>query len=101
MPASGCHRFRACTPHFPPGPGEASSTRGAASAEAAADEVTLTNILRLLPRLRPAVPLSPVERAFVLGARATFEQLAKVCDDLLARQPAAPASPTPGATASL
>ncbi len=82
-------------------PAEESSTMGAASAQAAADEATLTNILRLLHRVRPAAPLSPVERAFVLGARAMFEQLAKVCDDLLARQSAAHASPTPGATASL
>lgn len=62
-------------------------------ANPATDEAALMNILRLLNRVRPDEPLTPVQRAFLLGARAMFEELKQICDQFLKRQPAPTAAP--------
>ena len=65
-----------------------------------ADEAALVNVLRLLNRIGHPAPLAPVERAFVLGAKAMFVELMQICDHLLepskrAEVPTPPALPTP------
>ena len=62
--------------------------------EATASEAALMNILRLLNGIGGSRPLTPVERSFVLGAKAMFEELVRVCGVLLA---AAPAGESPSA----
>jgi hypothetical protein len=69
---------------------------GAAPERPAADEAALLNLLRLLNQVRTTRPLEPVERAFVLGAREVFEELARVCDGLLAAPPSPDLSTTAG-----
>jgi hypothetical protein len=66
---------------------------GAVSEQPAADEAALMNLLRLLNQLRTCPALTPVERAFVLGAKAVFQELAAVCDAVLAPPPASAAPP--------
>jgi hypothetical protein len=72
-------------------------------------ERALLSVLRLLDRCLGHLVLSPVDRAFVYGAKSTFEQLATECDALLkrkssgqARRPTSPSEPpkfAPEATA--
>ncbi len=57
---------------------------GAMLEQPAVDEAALMNLLRLLNQVRASRALTPVERAFVLGARAVFEELARVCHAALA-----------------
>jgi hypothetical protein len=64
----------------------------------AADEAALMNILRILNQIKVAP--SPIERAFVLGAKALFEGLTQICTQLLAplstrATPDLPAAPKP------
>jgi len=66
----------------------------------AAEEAALMGVLRILNRVKVPRPLTPVERSFVVGAKALFEELTEVCDQLLAAQraeepPAPPAQPAP------
>ncbi|MBX9585099.1 MAG: hypothetical protein K2X87_32740, partial [Gemmataceae bacterium] len=58
----------------------------------AADEAAVVHILRILHRVRDAGTLAPIDRAFVLAARAMFAELGNVCDALLSRPPE-PAGP--------
>jgi hypothetical protein len=51
------------------------------------DEMALLYILRILNQASGPGPLSKVEQAFVVGARGMFEQLVKVCDELLRKVP--------------
>ena len=71
---------------------------GVAPEAVAADEAALMNILRLLNGVRRHGTLLPVERAFVLGAKAMFEELARVCDGLLAPPIVSSAAPDTPAT---
>jgi hypothetical protein len=48
-----------------------------------ADEMAILYVMRLLNQASQPRPLTPVENAFVTGARAMFAQLTKVCDDLM------------------
>src|SRR5207302_1586272 len=43
----------------------------------------LSSVLRLLNRIKSPNSLTPVERALVQGAKATFEELTGVCRELL------------------
>ena len=54
-------------------------------------DLGLSHVLRLLSR--PPGSLTPVERAFLMGASVTLGELKKVCESLLA---APTGSPTPG-----
>lgn len=51
------------------------------------DEAAILYILRILNRASRPRPLTPVEHAFVVGARAMFRQLVEVCDDLIKKDP--------------
>lgn len=75
----------------------AEAVGSAASWQPGADEGALMNILRLLNRVQRIAPLPPVERAFVLGAKVMFEQLAKACDELLTQPPPPREAPAPAA----
>src|SRR5262245_32008280 len=68
----------------------------AARPEPPADEAALVGVLRIINRVGRGGTLSAVERAFVLGAKALFEELAEVCEHLLERPPA-PAAAEAGA----
>jgi hypothetical protein len=89
-------------------PAEEFEAPEAVSDQPSADEAALMNILRLLNRVRPAPALTPVERAFVLGAKAMFTELTGICDALLtlptptpsAAAAAAPTPPVPAQTPS-
>jgi hypothetical protein len=52
------------------------------------EERTLLALLRLIDRLAGPGTLSPVERAFVAGAKIMFDQLSKECREMLKRKPA-------------
>ena len=65
-------------------PAEKGGASEASPDQLRADEAALTKILRLLNQVKPPGALSPVERAFVLGAKAIFAELTQVCDNLLA-----------------
>jgi hypothetical protein len=51
------------------------------------EEKALLYVLRLVDRVVGPGTLSPVERAFVEGARVMFDRLAKACKEMLARKP--------------
>jgi hypothetical protein len=52
------------------------------------EERTLLALLRLIDRIAGPGTLSPVERAFVAGAKIMFDQLSKQCREMLKRKPA-------------
>jgi hypothetical protein len=79
------------TPTAQPVPSHPAAAGGVAGTAAYTDELVVMHILRLLNRAGLPRPLAPVERALVAGARAAFDQLLKVCDDLLARPSTNPA----------
>lgn len=60
-----------------------------------ADEAVLTNVLRILNRARARSPLTPVERAFLLGAAEIFGELKQLCDSLLNETPSAQSKTAP------
>src|SRR5262249_22302742 len=49
-------------------------------------ELTLNTMLRTLDRVTGKVTLSPVERAFIAGAKFMFDQLSIECDKMLTRE---------------
>src|SRR5205814_1979085 len=49
------------------------------------DEAALMHILRLLNRVMGPASLTPVERAFIAGAKVMFTDLSRACDQLLQR----------------
>jgi hypothetical protein len=51
------------------------------------EERTLLALLRLIDRVAGPGTLSPVERAFVSGAKIMFDQLSKECREMLKRKP--------------
>jgi hypothetical protein len=63
-----------------------------------ADEAAIVYVLRLLNQTCQPRRLTPVEYAFVTGARAMFAQFTKVCDDLLKKGPVAQGASLAAAT---
>ena len=88
-------RARGASVAAPEGP----PTPGAVPEQPAADEAALMNLLRLLNHVRTTRTISPIERAFVLGARMVFEELTRVCDDLLTIPHAPESSASPASLA--
>lgn len=50
------------------------------------ERALLFHVLRILDRALAPGPLPPIEQAFIAGAKVMFEQLAKSCEDILARR---------------
>jgi hypothetical protein len=72
---------------------------GPGASAPAADEAAVMNILRVLGRARGGTGLDPIDRAFVLAAKAMFAELVTVCDALLSRPPGAGGAARPAAAA--
>jgi hypothetical protein len=52
------------------------------------EERAMAYVLRILDRVITPGTLSPVERAFVAGARVMFDELSKACRTMIRRKPA-------------
>lgn len=57
-----------------------------------ADEASLVGIVRILNQVNKRGMLSPVERAFIMGAEAMFSELTAICKKILASPPATESS---------